>query len=81
MLTPSITSPIALDCGTASIVPSHARTHRADALKSEVEGYRNRERDLVARAALAQTDLEAVQGELKRVQVRLRSRSTHDLVL
>ena len=44
--------------------------HRADALKSELEGFKNRERDLVARAALAQTDLDTVQGELKRVQVR-----------
>jgi hypothetical protein len=48
----------------------HCATNRADALKGELDGFRSRERDLVARAALAQTDLDSVQGELKRVQVR-----------
>lgn len=61
---------------TQLIHPYHTtqNTHehgRADALKGELEGFRTRERELVARAALAQTDLETVQAELARVQVRV----------
>ncbi len=42
-----------------------------DSLKTELEGFREREPALVAQAALAQTDLEVVTAELGRARTRL----------